>query len=494
MLRGVAIALMAGGAMFAETAVVRTVVVRAEEPYEAAAKQLSAATVTVTVRMIRAESDDSGGQRGTLGKAGVAKADGAKASGAKAKSAIASGEADAEDLAKTAKTAKRVERAAIGSGVAVGENLVVTAVRPDRGCQISLTMPGGRQAGAKLCVVDENSTLALLEVESLKDETPTEADAGLSHVSLCEKETNVGSRLLAASAWGAEPPLVSLGVLSGVDRFVPGAGFPPLVQCDVRTTETSLGAGIVNVNGELVGIVVACDGVGRNSRWTYAVSADHVRRLLEARREGQIVEIRRRRPHAGIELRQLGGSEDLVVRSVAAGGPAAKAGIEVGDVVATLDGRAANSVLEAARLVACRKPGDTVEILLRRGDRTIKSLVTLEPSEGEPTFSYAAKEHGERSRRADLADVPSKGEEEEPPGREIDTDGKSGLFEEFRQQLRQRDARISRLEAELAELRREISPNSGDAGSSAIAPAASDREKASGKEDGKDDGQPRGRP
>ncbi|MEX2188158.1 MAG: S1C family serine protease [Pirellulales bacterium] len=425
---------------------------RADEPYEAAAKRLSAATVMVRMSWPAEEDVRSGSQGETSTKSNTSR------------KSIASGKSG---------QASGVERATIGSGVAVGENLIVTAMRPDRDCRFALTLPGGARAEGKPCVIDANSSLTLLEVATAAE--TTEAKVALAPVSPSEKQPVLGSRLLAASAWGAELPSVSLGVLGGVDRFIPGAGLPPLVQCDVHTTDASLGAGIVNVDGELVGIIVACDGRGGNSRWTYAVPAEHVRRLLDARREGQLVEIPRRRPHAGIELRQLGGSEEIVVRSVVPEGPAAKAGLEAGDVLEAFDGQQAHSVIEAARQVARRKPGDAVEFRVRRGDRTIKCVVTLVEGEGEPTFSFA-NNRGERTEsrsvrarrgglvgeREETAESRTSGKSERAKAgasdRKIAMDDKGGtadFFKEFREQLRERDERIARLEAELAELRRE---------------------------------------
>jgi S1-C subfamily serine protease len=407
---------------------------RADEPYEAAAKRLSQATV-----MVRMSLADHGKP-----------------------SREESVREESPGKSSRASHASRRERTTIGSGVVVAENLVVTAIRPDRGCRFVLTLPGGTRAAGELCVVDANSSLTLLKVTA--DE---QSKAALPQVALSAKQPALGARLLAASAWGAEPPSVSLGVLGGVDRFVPGAGLPPLVQCDVHTTETSLGAGIVNVDGELVGIVAACDGRGGNARWTYAVPAEHVRRLLDARRDGALVEIPRQRPHAGIELRQVGGSDVIVVRRVTEGGPAAKAGIEAGDVVAKLDGQPASSVLEAARLVACRKPGDAVEFEIRRGAQVLDCVVTLEQGDREPMFSYATK----RKSNPEHSDDEAGRSAEAGRDGQVGKNGRSDPVEEFRRQLRQRDERIARLEAELADLRQAKSRQAlGDVANAAGAP------------------------
>ena len=62
---------------------------------------------------------------------------------------------------------------------------------------------------------------------------------------------------LARAGWGVEQPIVSFGMLSGVDRTLPAGNFPPVLQCNLTTVESSSGAGVVNQEGKLVGIIVA---------------------------------------------------------------------------------------------------------------------------------------------------------------------------------------------------------------------------------------------
>lgn len=439
----------------------------AEEPYVAAARQLSAATVTVRTTRPAANAPQA-----NLAGQGVDESEGNSDGNSDGDS---DGESDAK-MPPARPSPHPKQRVTIASGVVVGENLIVTAVCADRDCRFTLLTPAGRQTEARLRVVDANTSLALLEV--VAGDAPAKAPAGeqpanaataksadnakqaaadtLPRLSLGDEPPRVGARVLAASAWGAEPPSVSLGIVGGVDRFVPGAGLPPLVQCDVHTTPTSLGAGIVDVDGALVGIVVACDGEGRNARWAYAVPAEHVRRLLAARRDDQIVEIPRQRPHAGIGLRQSGASQDVVVRYVVPDGPAAKAGLRVGDVVESLDGRAASSVFEAAKHVATRKPGDAVEFRVRREGQSLACVVTLAEGDEDPTFSFAGKKGPAAPAKSSVGD-------------------EQDLVAEFRRQLRQRDDRIARLEAELAELRRGSQGGAASPPDAAASPPPRDR-------------------
>jgi S1-C subfamily serine protease len=465
----------------------------ADGSFEAAAKSLSAATVTV--RMRSAGGDDANRDKNAAVKElDATDAPAKRVEGKldpldeiKSKDAKSSGEEAPQDSSRldrsnpdrTEETIKRRERRdgfVVASGVCVGDNLFVTAMRPQGDSEFRITLPGGRRADANLCVFDANTSLVLLE-----GKPPAGEKLAAAPVKLAANRGNVGARLLAASALGAEPPTVSSGVLGAVDRFVPSSGLPPLLQCDVHTTETSRGAGVVNQSGELVGVIVAFEGSTRRLNWTYLVGSDHVARLMAARKEGQFVELPRRVAHAGVDLRQSATSDAIVVRQVTKGGPAEKAGLQPGDELYAMDGRPIHSVFAAARLVASRQPGEKLECVVRRGEQQLTCIVTLEETTGEPTFSFAGKTSEpptegapnpaprsvtESRRFAEPRGIAeSRGKQNAEPSIAPDdrtspdaAAGKVGevdSFTELRERLREREALIKRLEAELAELRRE---------------------------------------
>jgi hypothetical protein len=222
---------------------------------------------------------------------------------------------------------------------------------------IRLTMAGGKQADAKLQVIDEFSGLALLKC----------AAGPAAPLELAADAPAVGGGVMTASGWGVELPLVSLGIVAGTERQRPGASYPPLIQCDLRTTDTSSGAGVVDRRGNLVGIVVAADSAESQRGWAYAVPTAHVERLLRAADDQQhagVTIIKRRRPVVGLKLDQQ--EEAIVVTRVDAGGAAEKAGIKVGDVVLATDGVAIRSVYQAVLPTLFKQPGDTLTFRIQR--------------------------------------------------------------------------------------------------------------------------------
>ncbi|MDX1945007.1 MAG: PDZ domain-containing protein [Pirellulaceae bacterium] len=249
------------------------------------------------------------------------------------------------------------EAVTVCSGVCVRQGSIVTAAMAGSDSRIRLTLPGGKQADAKLQVIDEVSGLALLRTDST-DATP---------LPLAEALPAVGAGVMTAAAWGIELPLVSQGIVAGIDRQRPGATNPPLLQCDLRTTETSSGAGVVDRAGGLVGVIIAADSPESRRGWAYAVPVSHVQRLLRAADEQQgagVTIIKRRRPLVGMVLDQ--NDEAIVVQRVVAGGPAEKAGLKPGDQVLATDGVAIRSVYQAVLPTLYKQPGDTLTFRIQR--------------------------------------------------------------------------------------------------------------------------------
>jgi len=185
----------------------------------------------------------------------------------------------------------------------------------------------------------------------------------------------IGAAVFTAAASGIQPPLVSEGILGGVDRAIRGRGLPPLLQCDLRTSETSGGAAVIDAQTQLLGIIAATgDGHGG---WTYAIPAEYVRRLIDARREGKTVVLKRLRPSLGLILGP--GDRDGAVRveRVVPGGPADRAGVQPQDLILSADGRQIRNAYQAIGLILKKQPGDQVEFVIERAGQTKTAQITL---------------------------------------------------------------------------------------------------------------------
>jgi membrane-associated protease RseP (regulator of RpoE activity) len=231
-------------------------------------------------------------------------------------------------------------------------------------------------------VIDRHSHLLLLEIEK----------RDLPGLELAAQMPKVGSTVLSAAAAGIEQPAVSLGILSAADRTLSGVDLPPLLQCDVRTTETSSGAAVVDRAGKLLGIVAATGSPGQQTGWTYAIGFSHVDRVVKAMADGKLIELKRRRPVAGFTL-GAGEREGTVrIERVEKDGPAAAAGIRAGDMLVETDGLRIRSAYQAIDLILKRQPGERMTFTIERGSerRTVEltlnggaSLVAVLPQKAD---------------------------------------------------------------------------------------------------------------
>lgn len=259
------------------------------------------------------------------------------------------------------------------SGTSLGEGLVLTFLPPNpaeegaRGSTYRVTLPGGEQAAARPLVVDQYSGLVLLKI----------GDEGLPGLKLADELPRIGGVVLAASASGIEKPLVSKGILSGVDRAISGASLPPVIQCDISTTEASTGAGVIDAQGRLLGIIAATEAPGQRFGWTYAIPYRHIRRVLDARMEGRLVVLARRRPSIGLQLGPGPEEGTVQVERVIAGGPADRAGVRAGDYVFAAEGRKVRSAYQVVALILKRQPGDRFSLSVGNAEKRREIEVTL---------------------------------------------------------------------------------------------------------------------
>lgn len=271
----------------------------------------------------------------------------------------------------------------VGSGVSLGGGLIVTFYRGPSDVQYRITLPEGKQALARLLVQDQYSGLCLLQADITE----------LPAVDVSAAPPAIGAWILSAGASGIDRALVSQGIVGGADRMPPGSDLPPLLQCDIRTTETSCGAGIVDRQGKLVGIVAAVSDKPAaegdpQAGWTFVVPAKYVARLLAARLDNETIVLKRQRPSVGLTL--VPGPElgTIIVESVTRRGPAEAAGIQAGDLILETDGRAVRSPLQVMSLAMRKQPGEKLALLVASGDdppRQVQlTLSTALPDEAPP--------------------------------------------------------------------------------------------------------------
>jgi S1-C subfamily serine protease len=234
---------------------------------------------------------------------------------------------------------------------------------------IHVILPDGRRLPAKLIGYDDSQDLAMLKLKVQA--------AGLTPVRFPQTAPELSTEVITVGR-SPEPTRFTMtrGIISAVGRLNGST-----LQIDAATNYANSGGPVVDADGHCVGLVahVNPDVIwGQNSGIGFAVAGPTIGRDLSALMAGRNVE-RVKRGFMGVSMAQ--GRVDVVgvpLGQVQAGGPADRAGLKNGDVITEMDGRPVADTAELQNQIAACKPGQTIHLTVRRGDKTLSIDVVLD--------------------------------------------------------------------------------------------------------------------
>jgi serine protease Do len=265
----------------------------------------------------------------------------------------------------------------VGSGfILTADGYVMTNAHVVEGAdEVIVTMPDKREFKAKTIGSDKRSDVALVKVEA----------TGLPFVRVGDpNRLKVGEWVIAiGSPFGLENS-VTAGIVSAKSRDTDS--FLPLIQTDVAINPGNSGGPLINMRGEVVGINSQIySRSGGYMGISFAIPIDEATRVSEQLRaggrviRGRIGVVIDRVTRDVAESIGLGKAAGALVRSVEAGGPAEKAGVEAGDIITKVDSRAVEGSVDLPRIVGGIKPGTKATLqVFRRGSTRELSVVVAE--------------------------------------------------------------------------------------------------------------------
>ena len=271
----------------------------------------------------------------------------------------------------------------MGSGVVVSEDgYILTNYHVIEGASsISVTLYNGDTYTAKLVGGDSDYDLAVLKVEA----------EGLSPVTLGDStKVNVGDTVLAiGNPLGELTFSMSQGIVSCCDRAINVDGTPfNMIQVDASINPGNSGGPLVNLYGEVVGIVSAkyssysnttVEGLG------FAIPISDVRAIItDIIENGQVTGKAYLAIKAGTMTEQMAAQYDIditegvFVYSTESGGAGEKAGLQLGDVITKLNETAITSMTDLTMAKKGYKAGDTVTLTVYRSGEYITLDLTFD--------------------------------------------------------------------------------------------------------------------
>ncbi len=254
----------------------------------------------------------------------------------------------------------------------------------------SLVRPRPRLVGAQLVALDDETDLAVVKVSEKDLPALTFADSD---------SVRPGQIVMAFGSPLGLNSSVTLGVVSAIARQLESEDPMVYLQTDAPINPGNSGGPLVNLEGQIVGInTMILTQSGGNEGLGFAAPSNIVRRVFEQIRQfGRV-----RRGEIGVRAQtitpllaeglQLGRDAGVVLSDVYPGGPASKAGAEVGDVVLRLDGKPMENGRQLQVNLYSRAVGDTVRLdLERRGTGLTLAVPVVEREDDPYRFSSLAR-------------------------------------------------------------------------------------------------------
>ncbi len=271
------------------------------------------------------------------------------------------------------------KQVSLGSGVIVSaqgyiltNNHVVEAAD-----EIEVALADGRKAIAKVVGSDPETDLAVVKIDL--DNLPA---ITLGHV----EEARVGDAVLAIGNPFGVGQTVTMGIISALGRNHLGIldAFENFIQTDAAINPGNSGGALIDANGNLLGINTAIySRSGGSLGIGFAIPVTTVKSVMDAIiKHGQVV-----RGYIGVEPQDitpelaesfgLKKTNGAIIAGVLKGGPADKAGMQPGDILVSVDGKAVADMADMLNQIAQLSPGKKAKIIVLRQNQENALNVTI---------------------------------------------------------------------------------------------------------------------
>lgn len=281
----------------------------------------------------------------------------------------------------------------VGSGfILTADGYVMTNAHVVEGAdEVIVTLTDKREYKAKIIGSDKRTDVAVVKIDA----------KGLPAVKIGDvSRLKVGEWVMAiGSPFGLENS-VTAGIVSAKQRDT--GDYLPFIQTDVAINPGNSGGPLINLRGEVVGINSQIySRSGGFMGISFAIPIDEAVRVSDQlRATGKVT-----RGRIGVQIGSvtkdvaesigLGKPRGALVSAVEAGSPAAKAGVEAGDVITKYNGTDIDKVSDLPRLVGNTKPGTKGTLTVFRRGASKELSITI--AEIEPDAAVTARKGGESS-------------------------------------------------------------------------------------------------
>lgn len=263
----------------------------------------------------------------------------------------------------------------LGSGVIISQDgyIVTNSHVISKADNIIVMLNDGRKATAKVIGNDVESDLAVIKVDL----------TGLKPLGFREQSTQVGDVVLAIGNPFGVGQTVTQGIISATGRTGLGINtVEDFIQTDAAINPGNSGGALVDAYGQLVGINTAIfSRSGGSMGIGFAIPTEIVKLVMN----GIIKDGKVHRGWLGIELQSSmkdptklsDDTQGVEVMNVMRDGPAAKAGLQKGDIITAMDNKPVDDANTLIQMVARKAPNSVVNLQVMRNKAQSSVNVTL---------------------------------------------------------------------------------------------------------------------
>jgi serine protease Do len=255
-------------------------------------------------------------------------------------------------------------------GYAVTNNHVV-----DKADAVEITTDDGKSYTAKVIGTDSRTDIALIKVDGRGD---------FPFVKLADHAPRIGDWVLAVGNPFGLGGTVTAGIVSARGRDIGAGPYDDFIQIDAPVNKGNSGGPTFDVDGNVIGVNTAIfSPSGGSVGIAFAIPASTVNSVVaQLRDKGSVT-----RGWIGVQIQPvtaeiaesigLKKAEGALVSDPQANGPAAKAGVEAGDVITAVNGVAVKDAKDLARQIGSIAPGTSIKLTLWHKDQEKNVAVSL---------------------------------------------------------------------------------------------------------------------
>jgi serine protease Do len=245
--------------------------------------------------------------------------------------------------------------------------------------KITVKVADGKEFQAKVVGRDPKLDVALIKIDADRDLVPM--------VMGDSKELAVGEWVVAIGSPFGLHNTVTAGIVSAKGRQLGAGPYDDFIQTDASINPGNSGGPLVDLQGRVIGVNTAiASETGANIGIGFAIPINLVKRIVpELKEKGRIT-----RGWLGIAIQPLtpGIAESLgmqkrgaLVSEVSEGGPAARAGLQEGDVIIEYNGKMIAAGRDLAVLIAETEIGRDIELKVLRNGKQMSLPATVSESQ-----------------------------------------------------------------------------------------------------------------